>query len=118
MTNGAVVAVSGAAAMPQGNRGLMRLFLTGTRGLLTAEFDRDACEFRGFDGRVERFDLAEGDWVYNCRGPVDALADLAQGRGSNRSPGVIGAQTTAIIAAMLASAAEGGAPRPVAGPPR
>lgn len=116
MDNGAVVSVSGAAAMPQGNRGLMRLFLTGSKGLLTAEFDIDQCRFRGFDGTVEQFELADGDWVYHCRGPVNALADLARGAGQNRSPGEIGAHSTAILAAMLASAAAGGAPQPVRGP--
>lgn len=113
LSNGAVASISGAAAMPQGNRGLMRLFIAGSEGVLTAEFDRDWCEIRRNDGTVERLDLAPGDWVYNCRGPVDALVDLALGRGANLSSGHIGAATTATIAAMLDSARAGGAPRQV-----
>lgn len=116
MRNGAVVSVSGAAAMPQGNRGLMRLFITGTKGLLTAEFDRDHCEFRGFDGTEERFALSEGEWVYNCVGPIEALVELAQGRGRNQSSGEIGANSTAILAGLLTSAAANGAPQAVQGP--
>lgn len=113
LSNGAVASVSGAAAMPQGNRALMRLFIAGSGGVLSAEFDRDVCEWQTHDGRTSRLDIPAGDWVYHCRGPVHALCDLALGRGDNRSPGWIGAATTATIAAMLASAAKGGAPQDV-----
>ena len=113
LSNGAVASISGAAAMPQGNRGLMRLFIAGSDGMLTAEFDRDWCEIRRNDGVVERLELAAGDWTYNCLGPVNALVDLALGQGSNLAPGHIGAATTATIAAMLASARAGGTPQPV-----
>jgi predicted dehydrogenase len=116
MTNGAVVSVSGAAAMPQGNRGLMRLFMAGSAGVLIAEFDTDRCQFRGNDGTIEDFTLSAGDWVYHCRGPVHALVDLALGKGRNQSPGEIGAYSSAILAGMLASGAKGGTPQPVRGP--
>ncbi|WP_173934364.1 Gfo/Idh/MocA family oxidoreductase [Chelativorans sp. Marseille-P2723] len=116
MQNGAVISISGAAAMPQGNRGLMRLFLTGSKGLLTAEFDRDHCKFRGFDGTNKRFALPEGAWIYNCTGPVESLLELAKGKGRNQSCGRIGAHSTAMIAAMLASSAAGGAPQKTQGP--
>jgi len=113
LSNGAVASVSGAAAMPQGNRGLMRLFITGSEGMLTAEFDRDWCEIRRNDGHIERLEIPAGDWVYKCDGPVNALVDLALGKGTNLSPGRIGAETTATIAALLASARAGGAPQRV-----
>jgi predicted dehydrogenase len=116
LSNGAVASISGAAAMPQGNRGLMRLFMAGSGGMLTAEFDRDWCEIRHNDGGVERLDLPNGAWVYKCDGPVNALVDLALGRGRNLSTGKIGAQTTATIAALLASARRGGVPERVLGP--
>ncbi|WP_157959939.1 Gfo/Idh/MocA family protein [Devosia submarina] len=109
LSNGAVVAISGAAAMPQGNRGLMRFFLTGSEGIMVAELDRDFCEIRRHDGRNEVVAIAPGAWVYNCKGPVDALVDLALGHGQNLSPGEIGARTTATIAAMLASSQANGA---------
>ena len=115
LSNGAVAALSGAAAMPQGNRGLMRLFIAGSEGLLTAEFDRDHCEIRRNDGAVERLALAGGDWMYRCDGPVNALVDLALGQGRNLSPASMGAQTAATIAAMLASARQGGSAVPVMG---
>jgi predicted dehydrogenase len=114
LDNGATASISGAAALPQGNRGLMRLFIAGSGGVITAEFDRDFCEIKTHDAPNEQLDIPEGGWIYNCRGPVNALADLALGRGSNLSPGEIGAATTATIAAMLQSSRDGGTPVSVA----
>jgi predicted dehydrogenase len=113
--SGAIGSLSGAAAMPQGHRGLMRIFAAGSDGMLTAEFDRDWCEIRRDDGAIRRLDILPGEWVYNCKGPVEALIELARGGPAslNRSPGEIGATTVGVIAALLESAAAGGAPRPV-----
>jgi predicted dehydrogenase len=108
LSNGAVASISGAAAMPQGHRALMRVFLAGSEGVLTAEFDRDWCEIRRNDRTVDCLDLSDGEWTYRCDGPVDALVDLALGRGANLSSAALGAYTTATIAAMLDSAREGG----------
>lgn len=113
LSNGAVASISGAAAMPEGHRGLMRLFIAGSEGVLTAEFDRDACEMRLNSGEVERLPLSAGDWIYRCDGPVHALVDLALDRGENLSPGEIGALTSTTISAMLASSFDGGAPKAV-----
>jgi predicted dehydrogenase len=111
--SGAVASISGAAAMPQGNRALLRFFLTGSEGLAIAEFDRDHCEFRPAEGSAAPLALAPGDWVYRCDGPVNALVDLAQGRGVNASPGEIGAHSVGIIAALLKSSQDGGQSKPV-----
>ncbi|WP_309085481.1 Gfo/Idh/MocA family oxidoreductase [Chelativorans sp.] len=113
---GAVGVLSGAAAMPQGNRALLRFFITGSEGLLVAEFDRDWCEIRRFDGAADGLELADGAWTYRCDGPVDALVDLAKGFGLNASPGTIGAATVDVISALLQSSREGGRPIAIAGP--
>lgn len=110
MENGAVASISGAAAMPQGGRALMRLVVAGSRGVVTADFDRDSCEIRLDDGTVERLPLAPEDWRPNAARTVHALVDLALGEGRNCSPGSIGAVTTASIAALLESSAAGGVP--------
>jgi predicted dehydrogenase len=110
LSNGAVAAVCGAAAMPQGQRALMRLFIAGSAGLVTAEFDLDRCDIRLNDGTVESLPLAPGDWQLDNSAPVRALADLACGRGENLSNGSLGAITTATISAMVASAARQGEP--------
>ena len=117
LDNGAVASISGAASMPQGNRALMRLFVAGSEGMLTAEFDRDWCEIRRPGAAAEHLAIAAGEWTYRCDGPVHALVELARGRGENLSPGEIGAATTAAIAAMLASSRSGGQPVAVMGDP-
>jgi predicted dehydrogenase len=114
--DGAIASLSGSGALPQGNRALMRLAISGSEGLLTLDFDRDDGVFRSFDGRVQRLPLAPGDWVYHCRGPISALVDLAAGHGTNLSPGETGAATVAVLAAMAGSAVARGAPCPVHGP--
>lgn len=115
---GETVSLSGAAGMPEGERALLRLFVTGSGGLLEAEFDRDRCELRRHDGRGHATPVAPGQWAYHCEGPVHALVDLAQGAGENRSPGEIGAVATSVISAMLRSAREDGRPVPVMPMPR
>lgn len=107
---GAVGTFSGAAAMPQGRRALLRLVISGAHGVATVEMDRDVAELSLADGSTRRFDIAPGDWNYHCRGPVNALVDLAAGRGENRAPGEIGAICVAILAALAASSRRGGAP--------
>lgn len=113
---GAIGVLSGAAAMPQGNRALLRLFITGSDGMLVAEFDRDWCEIRRFDGTTDRLDITPDDWIYRCDGPVNALVDLAQGRGRNASPGAIGAAAVSTISALLRSSHDQGQPASVLGP--
>jgi predicted dehydrogenase len=114
---GAVASISGAAGMPEGHRPLLRLVVTGSHGMMTIDVDRDAAELRLADGEVGPITVPAGAWIYNCVGPVEALVDLAQGRGANLAPGEIGAATTSVIAAMLASARSGGAPMRVLPPP-
>jgi predicted dehydrogenase len=106
---GATGSIDGAAAMPEGHRALLRLTISGSRGVLTLELDRDLAELRLDGGVVERFPVASGEWVYNCAGPVHALVDLAQGRGVNHSPAEIGAATVAVLDAMRRSASANGA---------
>ena len=114
-TSGAVAAIGGSAGMPEGQRALLRLVIAGSAGMMTIEMDRDEAMIHTSNG-IERLPIAAGDWIYNCRGPVDALVDLAQGRGENRAPGEIGAATVGILAAMAASARTDGTPVPVHAP--
>ena len=56
-----------------------------------------------------------GSWIYDCVGPVRALVALARGEAAtvNLAPGEIGARAVATQAALLGSAREDGAARPV-----
>jgi len=107
-TGGAVMSLSGAAAMPEGQRALLRLLVSGTLGVLEMELDRDRAVVHRHDGANRLFDVAPGQWGYHCEGPVHALVDIALGRGSNLTPGAIGAATTSLISALVASARGGG----------
>ena len=106
--NDAVLALSGAAAMPEGDEALLRLLITGTEGAMEVELDRARAVVHRHDGMNPSFETTPGQWNYHCDGPVHAVVDLALGRGANLTPGAIGAATVSVIAAMAASAKEGG----------
>jgi predicted dehydrogenase len=107
-SDGAVVSLSGAAALPEGQRALLRLLITGTAGVMEVELDRDRAVLHRHDGANRQFSVAPNQWIYNCEGPVHAVIDMAQGVQVNLAPGPIGAATVSIIAALLASARTGG----------
>ena len=107
-SNDAVLSLGGAAAMPEGKEALLRLLITGTDGTMEIELDRDRAVLHRHDGVNPAFDIAPGQWKYHCQGPVHAVVDQALGRGANLTPGAIGAATVSVIAAMAASAKEGG----------
>jgi predicted dehydrogenase len=109
-SSGAIGMVGGSAAVPQGGRQQLRLFVGGSAGSFTLDVDLDRAELLRHDGANETTTRAPGDWVYRCDGPVDRLVELAQGRGENWSPGVVGAKTVALIEAIHRSAEAGGAP--------
>ena len=105
---GAVVSISGAAAMPEGRQALLRLIVTGTEGVMEIELDRDRAVTHRHDGADREFSVAPGQWNYHCEGPVHAVVDIALGHGSNLTPGSIGAATVSVIAALQASARDDG----------
>ena len=107
-SNGAVVSLSGAAALPEGQRALLRLLIAGTEGVLDIEIDRDHAMLHRHDGAQRDLSVPAGQWNYHCEGPVHAVVDLAQGRGENLAPAHIGAATVSVIAAILAPAGNGG----------
>lgn len=105
---GAVMALSGAAAMPEGGRALLRILVTGDAGAMEIELDRDRAVLHRHDSGQRDFGVASGQWIYHCEGPIHALCDIARGTGTNLSPGSVGAATVSVISALVASAREGG----------
>jgi len=114
---GANGSFSGSVAMPQSSKALMRVFVAGSRGLVTVECDLERCDIRLNDGTTESLPIRPGDWAVDAARPVNAFVDLALGRGRNLSDGRNGAMTVATIHAMLASARSGGTMHPVMGAP-
>ncbi len=106
--DGAVLSLSGAAAMPEGQRALLRLLVTGSEGVLEIELDRDRALLHRHDGASRDLGVAPGQWNYHCEGPIHALVDSALGRGTNLSSGAIGAATVSVISALVASSRGGG----------
>ena len=107
--NGSVLSLSGAAALPEGQRALLRFFITGNEGVMEVELDRDRVSLSRHDGENRLpLSISPGQWNYHCEGPIHAVVDLAQGRGSNLTPGAIGAATVSVIAALAASSKNGG----------
>lgn len=107
-SNNAVVSLSGAAAMPEGQRALLRLLITGTEGVMEVELDRDRALTHRHDGKDRAFPITPGQWAYQCEGPIHALVDAALGTDNNLSPAAIGAACVSVISAMVASARNGG----------
>lgn len=100
---GAVVALSGAAAMPEGLPALLRLIVTGDEGVLDIAIDMDRAALHRHDSRHRVLPVAPGQWRYDCDGPVRALVALARGgraEDHDLSPGEIGAATVAVLDAL------------------
>jgi predicted dehydrogenase len=106
--NGAIGSLFGGAGVPEGGRARLRLSVAGTKGIVDLDVDLDRCEMHRDDGTVRRLRLNPREWAYSCLGPVDALADLALGRGTNRSPAEVAAKTVELIAALRRSAQSAG----------
>lgn len=106
--NGAVLSLSGAAAIPEGEEALLRLLISGNEGVMEVELDRARAVLHRHDGAHRSFDVAPGQWNYHCKGPVHALVDMALGSSTNLTPGPIGAATVSVLSALVASARDGG----------
>ena len=109
--NGAIGTLSGASSHwgANGNRHQQEVRLVGSEGQLHVDVEREIVwRYRGPQDDV-RVPLAEGDGRYECRGPIDALVDLALGLpATNASSGELGARVVEIVDALYRSAATGG----------
>jgi len=103
---GAVVALSGAAALPEGMPALLRLLITGNEGVLDIAIDADRAALHRHDGAHHILPVAPGAWRYDCEGPVRALVALARGgtaKDHDLSPASIGAATVSVLDALIRS---------------
>jgi len=98
--NGAVVSLSGAAAMPERRPALLRLVVTGDEGVFDIAVDTERAALYRHDREDLEIPVAQGQWRYHCEGPVQALIAVARGeRAAERvkSPGEIGAMTVGVL---------------------
>ena len=108
-TNGAIGTISGASNHrgAGGNKHQLEVRIIGARGQLLLDLEREALwRFRG-DGDDVRVVVEPDAGRYDCDGPVDAIVELAMGRGVNRSPAELGARTVEVLEAAYRSAASG-----------
>lgn len=105
---GATGSVSGASFHSgcQADRHQYEIRVFGSDGQLHADLERDRLWlWRSGTGGVE-VPLPANAGAYHCRGPVDTLLDLAQGRDvPNRSPLELGARTVEVLDAAYRSIA-------------
>jgi predicted dehydrogenase len=88
-----------------GGKHQLEVRVIGTRGQLLLDLEREALwRYRGH-GDDMRIPLEPDAGRYDAIGPVDAIVELALGRGENRSPAELGARTTEILEAAYRSAA-------------
>jgi len=108
--NGAIGTLSGGSVHWGANRNKhqQEVRVIGSDGQLHVDVEREIVwRYRGPDDDI-RLDVQEGDGDYECRGPVDALIDLASGRNVvNASPAELGARVVEVIETLYRSAATG-----------
>lgn len=112
---GAIGTVSGASSHrgAGGGKHQVDVRAIGATGQLHLDLERERLwRYRGPGDDVSE-DLGPHAGEYDCVGPVDALVELAQGRGTNRSPAELGARTVEVLEAAYRSA-EAGDPVPIA----
>jgi predicted dehydrogenase len=116
--NGAIGTISGASNHGGDNgKHQLEVRFVGSRGQLLLDLEREALwRYRG-PGDDVRVPVQPDAGRYEGSGPVDAIVDLARGRGVNRSPAELGARVTEILEAAYRSAATG-APVTIAEGPR
>jgi hypothetical protein len=73
-----------------------------------ADLERDRLWIWRGDGSEREVQLPLNAGAYNCRGPVNTIIDLAQGRDVvNRSPIELGARTVEVLSAAYTSMQSG-----------
>jgi len=115
-TNGAIGTMAGGSAhLGYGdNKNELAMRAIGSEGHLACDLQRELVWLYRAGGEDVRLPVREGDGVYDCDGPPNALVDLALGKDvRNWAPGELGARTVEILDAAYRSAATGKA-EPVA----
>lgn len=93
--NGAIGVMAGSSAHLNawGNRHSLEVRGVGSEGQFLIDVEREAFWlFNG--GQDHKLDIPEGDGLYDCVGPIDAVLDAARGQAFiNQSPAELGART-------------------------
>ncbi|MFI0424083.1 Gfo/Idh/MocA family protein [Spongiactinospora sp. 9N601] len=107
--NGAVGSVAGGSCHTGAgdNKHQLEVRAIGSDGQIHLDVEREYAWLWRQDTDI-RLPVQPEDGRYDCKGPIDTLVALAQGRDvPNRSPGELGARTVEILDAVYRSAASG-----------
>jgi predicted dehydrogenase len=108
-SNGAIGTLGGGSEHhgPDNERHKVDIRIIGSKGNFHIDLEREVVwRYNGPQDSVS-LPVEPGDGIYDCIGPVDSLVELARGKGSNNSPGELGARTVEILEAAYRSAASG-----------
>lgn len=104
--NGAIGSLSGGSCHwgARGGKHQQEVRIIGSAGQLHIDVERELVwRYRGPADDIS-VPFADGDGRYECRGPIDALVDLARGKPViNASSGMLGARTVEVIDAIYRS---------------
>lgn len=114
--NGALGTISGAATLPDDEPFQVDIRIFGSAGAVFLDLERERARLVHHDGERIDLEMPPGSAAYNCETPPVRFIDLIRGRGTNESPGRLGARTVELIDAMHRSAAAGGIPVAVSRP--
>jgi predicted dehydrogenase len=104
-SGGALISVSGGAAVPSRRRHHMQVRVYGSEGVLTVDLERDRIELVREDGHDDAMALDAGALRYDGVPPVHAFCDLALGRLTiNHGDALPSAYGVAVIEAALQAA--------------
>lgn len=107
--NGAIGVMSGSSAHLNawGNRHSLEVRGVGSAGQFLIDVEREAFWLHS-DGQDRKLEIPEGDGLYDCAGPIDAvLAAAREGHFINQSPAELGARTVEALDLAYRSAAGG-----------
>lgn len=112
-TNGSIGVASGVSTQDGGApREQMEVRLTGDAGHFVLDLEREQLATYNPAERLVAVELAAGDGLYRCDGPVNAIVGLALGRSvENRSPAELAARVVDIVHGAAESAKAGKAVR-------
>ena len=111
LDGGGIGAVVGSSmhAGAGGGKHQLSIRAIGDRGQFHLDLERERAAFFAPDSGSQTVDVEAGQGAYQCVGPPNALIDAAQGRqGTNRSPGVLGAEVVEVVEALYASQSQRG----------
>jgi predicted dehydrogenase len=108
MTNGATMALSGAATVPKHCGFQMDVRIFGSQGMLLFDVERERLALRRNDGADLTVPIAPGEGGYDGAAPIHRFIELCGGLGGvNAADGENGARVVETLEALYRSAATG-----------